>query len=435
VIFYFIFLSSLFKGGIDLFLQFIIFFFLFIYILLKKEKLDFNPLYLVFLIMPLINSLSFASIRIFYVFLIYLMIFSLEIGKRRLIPIFLILYLSILISLFIKLPFFGNINIKLAYFVILYIFLFEYFSTSMRIIFLLPVLFSLVHYRAILSLIVLISFFIFFFKKKTYFILFVLGLGVFFYIALSKGFWIDRIKWFKLTIFLFKEHFLKGIGWGNFRYYVPCFFKGSLRTLYAHTSFFQLLSEGGFSFILFLSLIFLFFKIEKKYLFFPLLLFLIFDYYIYIPSWGMAFVLVFRNSLKRRISFRIKKLYFILIYTVLGIFYIKVYFSDVYFAKANYFLTKKELNKAEIYYRKSIKTFKYHYTSFAGVGIVKYIEGNFDEAIKFVKKAVVIKNKDFPAMIYIEKAESFLKNGKIEEFHKYFKKSVSFLFLLEGVTA
>ena len=78
------------------------------------------------------------------------------------------------------------------------------------------------------------------------------------------------------------------------------------------------------------------------------------------------------------------------------------------------------------FYKKSIKTFKYHYTSYAGISYIMFLNKDYETAIKFLEKSIFVKCRNFPSRVYLRK----FREEKKEE---YFKKAVSFLYLLEGI--
>lgn len=188
-----------------------------------------------------------------------------------------------------------------------------------------------------------------------------------------------------------------GIGLGNYESKISYFtFPGEAKSIYAHNFFLQFISELGIIISFFILLI-LFLSIKKlkpenskeKVLyisaFIIMLVYNLIDIGFYFFSAGIVTVVLLSQIYEKR-SEKYKLNLSILV--ILSILLIVQTFSDNYQKKANFLLSQKSFEEAEVFYKKSLKVNPFNFKSITGLGNINLIKKNYFESEKYLDRSL-----------------------------------------------
>jgi O-antigen ligase len=188
-----------------------------------------------------------------------------------------------------------------------------------------------------------------------------------------------------------------GIGLGNYESKISYFtLPGEAKSIYAHNFFLQFISELGVIIFLFILLI-LFLSIKKlkpenskeKVLyisaFIIMLVYNLIDIGFYFFSAGIITVVIVSQIYEKKNE---KYCLNLSILVILSIFLMVQTFSGNYQKKANFLLSQKNFEEAEIYYKKSLKINPFNFKSLTGLGNINFIKNNYLESEKYLNESL-----------------------------------------------
>jgi len=400
----------------------------------KPANIFFLAFYI--LALPLFFNPSFLSFKTFLSFHLFWLSF-LYYDPGKIPSSFYFAFLGLLLgSLIVPFKLLGNVNQTLSLAALIFFLLHEKLpgKTSRFPAVFLFLLF--LYFRSFLTLFAFLTFYITGKKEKNILLLPLASAFILFFAYAAKNdphFIGGRFLWFRTTVTAWTGSIFQGCGWGMMRHWLAALLPAAERTLFAHSSFFQMLAEGGTFYIIFLVSFMRGFRIKNLSLLLPLLVLYFFDYFLYVPLWSLFFALGLKSALVPVESKKIPRLYFILPSIFLGLFYIRIFLSDICFAKAGNAVKHGAYENADTLFNKAIRIFPHHLTAWAGKAYIEARNGDYQSAIIHLERAIPVTHGNYPPKRYLSLAEESISGGDISRTEEYLKKSVSFLYLMEDI--